>query len=184
MASPADRFEIRPADLERDADLIRSIDTSFETPVIFDVQGDGSGFRLVETPVEPPLVKTFPLRELAPGHEWESTWLALEGARAVGVVATEYQAWNRRAIIWALYVSPGYRGRGVGRRLVETALSAARRAGARTAWLETSSLNVPGVRAYERLGFRLCGLDTSLYDGTPAEGEVALFFCRPLGGAT
>jgi ribosomal protein S18 acetylase RimI-like enzyme len=48
------------------------------------------------------------------------------------------------------------------------------------AWLETSNVNLPAVRAYERLGFRLCGLDTSLYEGTPAEGEVALFLCRLL----
>jgi hypothetical protein len=40
------------------------------------------------------------------------------------------------------------------------------------------------VRAYERHGFHLCGLglDTSLYDSTPSEGEVALFLCRPLIG--
>ena len=180
MAVWASEIEIRPADLVRDAALIRSVDTSFETDVIFDVQADGSGFRLVERPVEPPVVKTLPLADPPAGREWESTWLALDGGRAVGVVSTEYQAWNRRSVIWHLYVSADFRGRGVGRRLVETALVAAREAGARTAWLETSSLNVPAVRAYERLGFRLCGLDTSLYDGTPAEGEVGLFYCRSL----
>jgi ribosomal protein S18 acetylase RimI-like enzyme len=95
-------------------------------------------------------------------------------------VATRYEAWNRRVVIWHLYVSGEYRRRGVGGRLLETALAAAREAGARTAWLETSNLNVPAVRAYERLGFVLCGLDTTLYDGTPAEGEVALFFSRRL----
>jgi ribosomal protein S18 acetylase RimI-like enzyme len=77
-------------------------------------------------------------------------------------------------------VSPGHRGRGIGRRLVDRALAAAREAGAPTAWLETTNLNLPGVRAYERLGFRLCGLGTSLYDATLAEGEVALFLCRSL----
>ena len=44
----------------------------------------------------------------------------------------------------------------------------------------TTNLNLPGVQAYERLGFHLCGLDTSLYDATPSEGEVALFLCRSL----
>ena len=48
--------------------------------------------------------------------------------------------------------------------------------------METSNLNLPGVRAYERLGFQVCGLDTSLYDGTPSEGEVALFLSRSLAG--
>jgi ribosomal protein S18 acetylase RimI-like enzyme len=178
---PAD-IEIRPAELRRDAALIRSLDTSFETAVIFEVESDGTGFRLVERAVDPPVVKRFPLEEPFAGREWESAWLALDEGRAVGVVATQYKAWNQRVVIWHLYVSPGDRGRGIGRQLVETALAAGREAGALSAWLETSNLNVPGVRAYERLGFRLCGLDTSLYDGTPAEGEVALFLSRDLAG--
>jgi hypothetical protein len=41
-------------------------------------------------------------------------------------------------------------------------------------------VNVPAVRAYRRLGFALCGLDTTFYRGTPAAGEVALFFTRDL----
>ena len=182
MATRVDEIEIRPAEVERDGALIRSVDTSFETGVIFHVQSDGRGFRLVEVAIEPSIVKRFPLDELDAGREWESAWLALDNGQAVGVAATQYEPWNRRTTIWHLYVSPGYRRRGIGRRLVETALAAAREAGARTAWLETSNVNVPGVRAYERLGFRLCGLDTTLYDGTPAEGEVALFLCRSLSG--
>jgi ribosomal protein S18 acetylase RimI-like enzyme len=77
-------------------------------------------------------------------------------------------------------VDAARRRRGIGRQLLETALAPAREAGARTAWVETSNLNLPGVRAYERLGFQLCGLDTSLYVGTAAEGEVALFLSRTL----
>jgi ribosomal protein S18 acetylase RimI-like enzyme len=96
-------------------------------------------------------------------------------------VATEHDSWNSRVVIWHLYVDASRRRRGIGRRLLETALAAAVEAGMRVAWLETSNLNVPGVRAYERLGFEICGLDTTLYTGTPAEGEIALFLARPLG---
>lgn len=180
MAARGGEIEIRPADPERDAALIRSVDTSFETEAIFEVQAEPTGFRLVELPVDPPVVKTLPLTEPFGGLDWERAWLALDGGRAVGVVSTGFEAWNRRIVIWHLYVSPGERRRGIGRRLMETALAAAREAGARNAWLETSNFNVPAARAYERLGFHLCGLDTSLYEGTPAEGEVALFFCRRL----
>jgi ribosomal protein S18 acetylase RimI-like enzyme len=180
VAARVDEIEIRPADAAREEALIRSIDRSFETDLIFDVQDDEGWFRLVEMPVDPPATKTFPLAEPFVDREWESTWLALDGERAVGVVSTAYEAWDRRIVIWHFYVTVGYRQLGIGRRLLEAALEAARSAGARTAWLETNNLNVPGVRAYERLGFRLCGLDTSLYRGTPAEGEVALFLCRSL----
>jgi ribosomal protein S18 acetylase RimI-like enzyme len=95
-------------------------------------------------------------------------------------VATQHEAWNGRVVVWHLYVDVDHRRRGIGRRLLETALAEALDAGMHVAWLETSSLNVPGVRAYERLGFEVCGLDTTLYTGTRAEGEVALFLARPL----
>jgi ribosomal protein S18 acetylase RimI-like enzyme len=180
MMSVVDGIEIRPAHLEHDAALIRSLDTSFETAAILDVQADGHGFRLVEKTIDPPLSKAFDLGRLDAAHEWERVWLALDGDRAVGVVATQHEMWNRHVIIWHLYVHSSHRRRGIGRRLLDTALSTAREAGARTAWVETSNLNLPGVRAYERLGFQLCGLDTSLYDATPSEGEVALFLSRPL----
>jgi ribosomal protein S18 acetylase RimI-like enzyme len=176
-----DEIEIRPAESGRDADLIRSLDTSFETGATLDVQRNGHAFLLVEKSIDPPVVKSFPLLDVEIGRgEWEAAWLAFAADQAVGVVATQQERWNRRVIIWHLYVNPSHRKQGIGSRLLDTALDAAREAGARTAWLETSNLNLPGVRAYERLGFELCGLDTSLYDGTAAEGEVALFLRRPL----
>ena len=52
--------------------------------------------------------------------------------------------------------------------------------GARTVWLETTSMNVPGIRAYERLGYRLCGCDTTLYDTLVYADEAALYFSKPL----
>jgi|SRR5579862_131822 len=180
MMGDVEEVDIRSGNVERDAESIRSLDTSFETGAIFDVQADGLGFRLVEKTVEPPITKTFDLGRLDATHEWERVWLAVDEDHAVGVVATQYEAWNHRIVIWHLYVNRSHRRLGIGRRLVTTALLAAREQGARTAWLETSNLNLPAVRAYEHLGFQLCGLDTSLYDGTPSEGEVALFLCRPL----
>ena len=30
------------------------------------------------------------------------------------------------------------------------------------------------------MGFHLCGLDLSLYGGTPERGEIGLFMSRPL----
>jgi ribosomal protein S18 acetylase RimI-like enzyme len=181
MVVRLDEIEIRPAEHGRDADLIRSLDPSFETAAILEVQRDGYGFLFVEKPVDPLVAKSFPLVDFEIGRgEWETAWLALAADQAVGVVATQREQWNRRVIIRHFYVDRGLRRQGIGRRLLDTALDAAREAGSRTAWLETSNLNVPGIRAYERLGFELCGLDLSLYDGTAAEGEVALFLRRSL----
>jgi ribosomal protein S18 acetylase RimI-like enzyme len=173
-------IEIRPVSFEQDGDGIASLDTSFRTDTIFELRRSGRSFELVERPAEPPLAKAFPLTDVGSGPEWQNSWLASDDGRVAGVVASEHQAWNSRVVIWHLYVDGSRRRRGIGRRLLETALAAAVEAGMRVAWLETSNLNVPGVRAYERLGFGLCGLDATLYAGTPAEGEVALFLARSL----
>jgi ribosomal protein S18 acetylase RimI-like enzyme len=81
-------------------------------------------------------------------------------------------------MLWHLYVDRGARGKGVARRLVEAIQVQAERAGALHIWLETSNLNVPGVKAYGQLGFHVSGLDATLYDGTSAQGEFALFMSR------
>jgi hypothetical protein len=47
-------------------------------------------------------------------------------------------------------------------------------------WLETSNVNVPGITAYERLGYSLCGADVRLYDGLPYGQERALYLAKPL----
>ena len=49
----------------------------------------------------------------------------------------------------------------------------------RCVWLETSNLAYPAIQFYRGVGFELCGLDASLYEGEQA-GETALYFMRPL----
>jgi hypothetical protein len=67
---------------------------------------------------------------------------------------------------------------------MHAALEWGRRAGARTAGIETTHLNLPGIDAYHRMGFEICGFDTSLYRETPAEGEIAIYMARPLEAMT
>ena len=67
-------------------------------------------------------------------------------------------------------------------RAFDAALAEARRDGAALAWLETSSANHPAITAARRLGFEICGFDTTLYRGTPRQGEVAVFMAHPIDG--
>jgi ribosomal protein S18 acetylase RimI-like enzyme len=83
--------------------------------------------------------------------------------RICGFIAAGYHPWNRRLTIWHLYVDNAHRKKGIARLLVIRANDYGVSRGALNLWLETSSLNVPGVQAYRRLGFELCGLDTTLY---------------------
>jgi ribosomal protein S18 acetylase RimI-like enzyme len=57
----------------------------------------------------------------------------------------------------------------------------ARSVQAHCVWVETQNVNVPAISFYGRRGFRLCGLDTRLYDPAGAgAGETALFFALDL----
>jgi ribosomal protein S18 acetylase RimI-like enzyme len=170
---------IREARLPDDAAAIEQIDTSFTTDVVFDVAATGAGFALRERRLAEPLTKRFPLDDVQGERPWSHGFLAEDGA-ALGFAAAALQPWNRRLVLWHLYVQPNARGRGVGRELVERVDALGHELGARHLWLETSNLNAPGVAAYRALGFELTGIDATLYDGTPAEGEIALFFSRPL----
>jgi putative acetyltransferase len=53
-----------------------------------------------------------------------------------------------------MYLHQDYRGKGLGRRLLEHALSEARRLGFKTVTLETASVLKKAIRLYERYGFK------------------------------
>jgi ribosomal protein S18 acetylase RimI-like enzyme len=168
---------VRVARWPEDLAQIESVDTSFSTDRVYRVTTEGLGFRLREEPVAPPLAKTYVVQPLRPS---DRLFVADDDGVVVGFGEVELASWNRRAAITHLYVSASHRGRGVGRVLVEALAERARADGARCLWLETQNVNYPAVQFYYRLGFRLCGLDESLYDFALLPGEVALFFARDL----
>ncbi|MER5411662.1 GNAT family N-acetyltransferase [Streptomyces virginiae] len=186
----ADSIVYRPARPE-DAGAIEALDSSFTTATVFEVSepgpGDGFGFLLREVPVDPPVRKEFPPEEhdeqvFGGGKDSGAdarTFVALDGELLCGYAAVGYAPWNRRLTIEDIEVAPDHRGRGIGRGLMECAELFARERGARHLWLEVSSVNAPAVHAYRRMGFTFCGLDTVLYEGTPAAGERALYMSRP-----
>jgi ribosomal protein S18 acetylase RimI-like enzyme len=172
---------IRTADLRRDGAGVLTLDTSFATRSVFDVRSTGDGFTLVERQLSEPLTKRLPLDDLSnPKRGWSHAFVAEADGGLAGFAAAGYEPWNRRLTLWHLYIRPDLRRQGVGRRLVERVEGLGRELGARHVWLETSNLNVPAVTAYRALGFTLTGVDATLYDGTAAEGEIALFFSKPL----
>ncbi len=172
---------VRNAILPQDAAGIAALDTSFTTGQVYDVEVAGEDIRLNLRSLDTPLTKHFPLDDLDdPERPYDQAWLAVENAAVVGFAATSFASWNRRLVLWHLYVDPARRRRGIARELLRSVDAHALARGARNIWLETSSLNAPGVAAYRSLGFALSGVDLTLYDGTLAQGEVALFFSRPV----
>jgi ribosomal protein S18 acetylase RimI-like enzyme len=166
-----------PDDLAR----LQCLDIGFVTNTVYDVKRESRGFSLVERSIDPPLRKNYSV-----------DWGELEAASAaivaevddtiVGVASLRYESWNRRAVISHLYVAAAARGQGVGSRLLKMLRGNAGVLGARILFVETQNVNLPAVRFYERSGFALVGLDTSLYDPGGASGEAALYFAMPLDG--
>ena len=172
---------VRAAKTRHDLDGISKIDHAYATDRIYRVRRSELGFWLDEEPVRPPVRKVYrdPSPELS-----DRLLVATAGAQIVGYGELRFNAWNDRAEIEGLAVSGGFRGRGVGRMLIQALDERARRERtARCLWLETQNINYPAVQFYLRLGFRLCGLDEALYrPGMPGlvPGEVAIFFSRDL----
>ena len=174
-------ISIRPANLPADALAIERIDTSFTTAEVYEIEATPIQVGLRLRRLVAPLRKQFPLDALrSASPPYTDAWVAALDGAIVGFAASSFDTWNRRLVLWHFYVDPPARGRGVGRRLIETVKAHGLECSARHIWLETSSLNVPGVAVYSALGFRLTGLDLTLYDGTPSEGEVALFYSQEL----
>ncbi|HVV86580.1 MAG TPA: GNAT family N-acetyltransferase [Kofleriaceae bacterium] len=178
MAS--ETFTIRALDRGKDRRGCEAVDTAFETPTIFEVVVRPRGLELVERALEQPRVKRYSIGEVfAPWASWDHGWVAEEGGVIRGFGTVEYEAWHGRLVLWFLYVSPAWRRRGVGRALLAEAEAHGRSLGATHVWLETSNVNVPGVAAYERLGYALCGADTFFY-GSYMPCETALYLAKPL----
>ncbi|MFB7915772.1 GNAT family N-acetyltransferase [Streptomyces sp. NPDC056061] len=170
-----DDITCRAAESERDKSAV--IKGEFVSGAVFEVAVSESGFSLRLAELDPPVHKVFPDEE--PEHaevaEGGRRFVALDRDRVCGYVDTEYEPWNRRLTIADIEVAGPYRGRGIGRALMNHAIDWARECGAGHVWLEVTNINVPAIRAYERMGFVLCGLDTSLYSGTESDGETALY---------
>lgn len=173
---------LRPFRSPEDLAALSQLDTSFTTERVYRVVQTEWGFELREEAVAPPLRKEYgPVTQDEHLGDLPCAVIAEVDGRVAGFAAAEYEAWNRRAVVRHLYVASESRRRGVGGALLRELELYASSAGARCLWLETQNINQPAIQFYRRMGFRLCGLDQSLYDPDgPGGDEVALFFVRDL----
>lgn len=165
-----------------DREPLRALDTSFTTDRIYQVVATDLSFVLRETPIAPALHKDYHFvehLESLPSFDYVVV-AEVDGALA-GMAALKVEAWNRRAVLWHIYIGQAYRREGIGRALVDDVMRAARERQARCLWLETQNVNYDAIQFYRRVGFRCCGLDMTLYDSDgPDAAETALFFVHPL----
>jgi len=157
---------------------LSELETSFTSDFSYSAVPGENAIELRLAPIVSPLQKSFPVDLDEP--IWDQGFVAVEEDKLCGFIATRYEPWNRRLVIVHFYVDVAYRRQGIGRRLMQRAIESGKTSGAHTAWVETSNLNHPGIVAYQRLGFSLCGFDLTLYQGTPSEGEFAIYLAQPI----
>jgi|GEM_PF-131714 len=172
---------IRPLLLPQDAPGLAALDTSFTHDHILELASHATGFTLTHTPIHPPIETRLPLDEVG-AEAGEGLWLVVEAqGLVVGLMAAVHHSWNRRTELRHLYLDPRWRGQGLGGSLVGRAERWARGQNTRGLWVETQHDNPAAVAFYQRQGFTLCGLDSSLYDSAgPGVGQVALFLFKPI----
>lgn len=179
-------LKLRSLDWPADRPALVALDTSFRTDRVYEVIRHARSFALRPVPVSPPLHKDYRFADdvdSLPG--FDQVLVAERDAAVVGIAALKMESWNRRAVLWHLYVAPAERGRGVGRTLIDGVIVVARQHQARCIWLETQTINYDAIQFYQRVGFAWCGLDTSLYDPrSQATHEIALFFVYQLAPAS
>ncbi|MET0282826.1 MAG: GNAT family N-acetyltransferase [Polyangiales bacterium] len=173
-------MQVRELKRREDRVAVEAIDTGFETDVVFDVIAGERGLALEERKLPRPITKRYSIREVfQPWASWQQGWVAEVDGVVRGFATVEYEPWRERLALWFLYIGPAWRRQGLGRALLQEVERHGREVGATHVWLETSSANVPGVRAYARLGYTLCGADVHYY-GKYMPGESAIFLAKPL----
>jgi carbonic anhydrase len=97
-------------------------------------------------------------------------WFAQVDGETAGVVGLRPLETDGVAEMKRLWVRPDYRGLGLGRRLAETTVTAARSAGYRSLCLDTLPMMARAHRLYASLGFR----EAAPYYHNPLDGVVYL----------
>lgn len=154
----------------------------------------GRDLDLVEQPVGEPWWKDYDAEPGASPASWPrrfdtSSWCILSawhGSRRVGglvVLSGDasmdlLEARFDLALIWDLRITPAFRGRGVGCRLVGAAEDWARARGCTELKVETQNINVPACRFYQAQGFDLRVVRPDAYPGLP--NELQLLWYKPL----
>lgn len=151
-----------------DRGSVAALDVATEVDSAADLRLDDNRLTWIESPLPTVRQKDHGLAyliESAPS--WDEGFVAINGGQVVGFAASRFSKWNSRLTLCHMYVDGSARRLGVRTALLHAIIDSERAASAQHVWLETQTDNVPAIRAYERMGFRLVGLDQTLYGDRP-----------------
>jgi len=185
-----------------DALTLHKLEYSFETDRIYTLHVHGKlaqnddilqtldkpalAFELWETPVDPPLYKSFreyehKLEEVETRlSSVEGGYVALAGGQIAGVVLLNVEQLRSVARIEDIIVGRQFRRYGIGSLLLNCASDWARNRGCWAIVLETQNVNYPAIQFYLRNGFEAWSVHQHFYPPGPVEHEVAIFMGKKL----
>lgn len=160
----------------------RKLEFEYKTSSCYDVVREpGSVFsvKLVEKAFESPVRKAFESELFEGWLSSPSAFAAKAGTGGngsdLGFIEVDREDWHNRMRVVELLVLEPYRGRGIGKALLDAAKSLAAQEGYREVVLETQSCNAPAIGFYLSQGFSIVGIDLSCYTDSDLErGEVRL----------
>ena len=104
-----------------------------------------------------------------------------ESQRLVGILDIEEEKWRQTAWVWNIMLDKSVQKHGLGRQLMERAITWSRKRQLRAVMLETQSNNTPACQFYAHMGFKLIGINDIFYTNQDiSRGEVALFWAFTL----
>jgi GNAT superfamily N-acetyltransferase len=185
-----------------DAPALHRLDYSFETDRIYALRVNGKltqnddvsqtlhrpalAFELWETPVDPPLYKSFreyehKLEEVeARIRSVEGGYVALTDGQIAGAVLLNVEQWRSVTRIEDIIVGRQFRRFGIGSLLLNCASDWARKRGCWAIVLEIQNVNYPAIQFYLRNGLDVWSIHHHFYPPGPVEHEVAIFMGKKL----
>ncbi|MFE1599095.1 GNAT family N-acetyltransferase [Methylobacterium sp. ID0610] len=155
LSDPAARVAIRPA-TRADLDALVALEAAA-------FAGDRAERRAIRHAIDSPTM---------------SVLVALDGAVLVGAATIERRRTSRVARLSSIAVAPSRGGTGLGRILLDAVEAEARRHGCARLRLEVREDNGPGIRLYERAGYRRFATVPRYYE----DGTTAWRYEKALGG--
>jgi GNAT superfamily N-acetyltransferase len=185
-----------------DAPALHKLDYSFETDRIYTLRVNGElaqnddtmqtldrpalAFELWETPVDPPIYKSFreyehKLEEVETRlNSVEGGYVALAGGQIAGAVLLNVEQWRSIVRIEDIIVGRQFRRYGIGSLLLNCASDWARNRGCWAIVLEAQNVNYPAIQFYLRNGFEVWSINQHFYPPGSVEHEVAIFMGKKL----
>lgn len=176
------KMKIRRAEDLFDLNQCLGLDDSFETEYVWQMEERSRadqitlGFRLTHLPRPMKVSNIVSRDELSKNFLNGGTLFVADDGNVCGFIDVTESEWNQVAYINNFAIAPAYRRKGLGTRLMQTALDWARKQKLRVAMLDTSTKDYPAICFYQKHGFVFCGFNDQLYPNR----DIALIFALSL----